>query len=432
MGRRLLGLTAALLLALAGTAHAQTLYGSDGPTLYTIDPATAAATPVGPVGYFVAGLAVNPVDGGLWAVTAAGVPNPGDPPRLIRIDKATGAGTMTSYTTPSGRTGDSMSVAIAPDGWMYVVYTPSNVLARIDLTTMQVQNIGNVAPDTVIALTAKSDGTLWAAAADNGPLSTIDKATGAATPVATLQGAGSGQIDGLAFDQPGALFAIHEYTIGVERTTDLVTIDPATGALARKGTLPSVIALAFDRPAPVQQQPDPAQDPGPGAPGDEQPPSSSPGPGTVPSGTAKPGACANRRVGTASRDVITGTDLGDLIEGLAGDDSLNGGAGADCLRGGAGHDKLSGGSGKDTLDGGTGNDKLSGGTDADVLRGGAGNDAIAAGQGRGNSVSAGGGADVVNVVNGKRDTVNCGTGRDTVRADRTDRLRGCERRRFVR
>jgi hypothetical protein len=37
------------------------------------------------------------------------------------------------------------------------------------------------------------------------------------------------------------------------------------------------------------------------------------------------------------------------------------------------------------------------------------------------------GNDKINVANGKKDSVNCGKGRDSVRADRVDKLTGCER-----
>ena len=48
--------------------------------------------------------------------------------------------------------------------------------------------------------------------------------------------------------------------------------------------------------------------------------------------------------------------------------------------------------------------------------------------GRGNDIVTGGsGNDAISVRDGRRDRVNCGRGRDRVRADRRDRLRGCER-----
>jgi Ca2+-binding RTX toxin-like protein len=95
------------------------------------------------------------------------------------------------------------------------------------------------------------------------------------------------------------------------------------------------------------------------------------------------GTCVNRLVGTASADVLRGAARGDRLSGAGGRDRIVGRAGADCLTGGRGRDTISGGPGND----------------------------------------------VMNARDGAVDTVSCGPGRDTVRADRRDRLRGCERRR---
>ena len=162
------------------------------------------------------------------------------------------------------------------------------------------------------------------------------------------------------------------------------------------------------------------------------------------------GLCPTARVGTEGADTINGTPGGDRIFGLGGRDILNGVQGADCLFGGEGNDSVAGSTGQDLLQGDAGNDTLKGGSSADRLSGGggrdrvlgaagndrlsggAGNDSLDGGRGR-NSYSAGSGNDSVNSANGRRETVNCGSGRrDVVRADRSDRLRGCERRRVVR
>lgn len=130
-------------------------------------------------------------------------------------------------------------------------------------------------------------------------------------------------------------------------------------------------------------------------------------------GTAK----SDRLLGTARRDVLIGlggsdTILGrgdnDRLFGDAGNDSVSGHAGNDFMHGGSGRDKLLGGTGADDVFGDTGPDSLNGGPGRDRLRGGLGNDSIVA-------------------LDGEIDDVNCGGGRDTVRADKLDRLRNCER-----
>jgi hypothetical protein len=121
------------------------------------------------------------------------------------------------------------------------------------------------------------------------------------------------------------------------------------------------------------------------------------------------GACKVVKAGTARADTLRGTAAGDLIRGGRGNDKISGLGGADCLFGQAGKDTLSGGAGRDKLNGGPGNDKLTGGKGKDTFTGGGGNDRI-------------------NSRDGIAERVNCGKGRDKVKADRKDKLIGCEKR----
>jgi Tol biopolymer transport system component len=113
-----------------------------------------------------------------------------------------------------------------------------------------------------------------------------------------------------------------------------------------------------------------------------------------------PGACANKRLGSAGRDVLDGTTAGDTLRGLAGNDRLIGFASRDCLFGGSGRDRLRGGPDRDHVLGGEGRDRIAAGS---------GNDRVLA---RGQA----------------RDTIDCGPGRrDVALVDRHDRTRRCER-----
>jgi Tol biopolymer transport system component len=103
-----------------------------------------------------------------------------------------------------------------------------------------------------------------------------------------------------------------------------------------------------------------------------------------------PGHCSNRFAGTRRNDRIRGSSGSDRIRGGRGRDRLFGLAGNDCISGGTGNDTINAGGGRNTVSGGAGND-------------------------------------TIYVRNHKRDRVNCGKGRDKVRADRFDKLRGCER-----
>jgi hypothetical protein len=119
--------------------------------------------------------------------------------------------------------------------------------------------------------------------------------------------------------------------------------------------------------------------------------------------------------GTVRPDDLSGNLNADTLEGLAGDDSLDGGAGPDTLNGGAGSDDLTGGAGNDVI-----TDTSSAGSARSV-----GSAAKAAKFT--NVIDAGAGNDRINVRNKKRDKVKCGKGKDTVKADKLDKLSGCEK-----
>jgi Ca2+-binding RTX toxin-like protein len=88
---------------------------------------------------------------------------------------------------------------------------------------------------------------------------------------------------------------------------------------------------------------------------------------------------------------------------------------------------LIGGRGKDTISGSRlGDFMLFGGVGADRIVGKEGSDRIVGGHGR-DLLLAGRGRDLIKAADSSRDRVRCGIGRDRVRADRGDRLRGCER-----
>jgi hypothetical protein len=405
LGRRYVTVLAALAVLVAcapASAATQTLYAADiTNTLYTVDPATAAATPVGPIGYPINGMALDPTDGTLWASVAdLGTSNP-NARGLIKINKATGAGSPTPYM-PKTKVPE---LAFHPDGRLFALWEPGadklSVIDKPSLTTSDIGNTGLTA--TYSGMAFSPDGTLYFADAGNGPLSTINTATAAVTNGPNLEFTSQDGIAGMAFHQTAGLFLVLEHNDGTT-TSDLWHRDMGTGDVDRRGALPpGTVAIAFDRP--VEDEPNPASpQPGPADPqpatggGTDQPPAQPPAP---------PARCSVLRTGTRGRNVLTGTAVGDLLRGLAGNDVLKGMAGDDCLVGGAGNDTLDGGAGNDTLDGGAGNDKLIGGSGNNKLVGGAGNDTI-------------------NARNGKKDTVQCGKGRDTVKADRLDKLSGCE------
>lgn len=217
-----------------------------------------------------------------------------------------------------------------------------------------------------------------------------------------------------SFDAEGASASTVYSTPGTRTLVLQVTDRAGSKRRASKSVTVGAAASAAVAPIPVVQE---------GGPGTAATTAVS----TPPRGTSVAAArCANMLRGTARADLLTGTSRGDRLLGLAGDDVVSGAAGDDCLLGGAGNDRLTGASGADALSGAAGRDRLSGGPGDDRLTGGSGADILIGGGGT-NSFVAGGGDDRVTSANGKRETVNCGGGRDVVRADATDRLRGCER-----
>lgn len=157
-------------------------------------------------------------------------------------------------------------------------------------------------------------------------------------------------------------------------------------------------------------------DPGEGEPGDGDPGNGDPGGGDPGgsgggggSGAADVYAEAGQPGGGSGGSGAGAGRCGSLLVGSKQADRLIGTAGSDRIRARAGRDRLKGKRGADCLSGGKGADRIDAGKGTDRVRGGSGDDRI-------------------RVADGKRDRVDCGPGRrDRVRADRSDRLRRCER-----
>jgi Ca2+-binding RTX toxin-like protein len=181
---------------------------------------------------------------------------------------------------------------------------------------------------------------LLAGQTDGGPLRTVDRATGATTQVALLDGTAFDPIAALAFNSAGTLFGVRIDLALASRPTELITIDTAAGAINVRGpSVDRLDAIVFETPRPP-----------------------------TPSATCKGNPATI--VGTPGKDVLSGTGGRNVIAGLGGNDSLSGLAGNDLICGGKGNDKVKGGKGNDTLIGGANADRLFGGAGNDRLFGG--------------------------------------------------------------
>lgn len=253
---RLLGFALAASLGAVWPARAAPLlYGADGSggnlsNLYIIDAATGAVVEtVGPIGFAVTGLAVDPITGALYGATAGAGSDPGV---LLTIDPATGAGTIVG---DFGTGGSPMAdIAFDPSGDLFGWLEPiEDDLYRIDKTTGTATLVGDSGLFTgTSGLAIDAAGTVYyGGLANTFELVTIDPATG--LPIAFIPYDPFIEVGmGLTFTDTGVLYGIHRVG-SVER--NLATIDPATGVVTLIGsTVDRLDAIAF---IPTQQAPDP-------------------------------------------------------------------------------------------------------------------------------------------------------------------------------
>jgi hypothetical protein len=240
------------LLAFASFASAQqVLYGANGArgipsNLYILNPSSGAVLQnVGPIGFAVTGLAVDPTTGTLYGSTGqqgrppGGAPNPGS---LITINKTTGAGTLVGDQRPDDET--AADITFTPDGALFGwLEDGSDDLVTIDKASGAATIVGNSGLDTFgSGLASDSAGTLFfAGEGDDGPLRTVNRATGSTGQVATLNGTAGDPIAALAFNSAGTLFGVRiDFNLDA-RPTDLLTINTTSGAITSLG--PSVDRL---------------------------------------------------------------------------------------------------------------------------------------------------------------------------------------------
>jgi Ca2+-binding RTX toxin-like protein len=337
------------LLAFASFASAQErLYGATGgpdpSNLYLLDPASGAVLQtVGPIGFSVTGLAVDPSTGTLYGTTSA--QDATNPCSLITINKTAGAGTLVGDLGVCPPDDAAADITFTPDGTLFGwIENDLDDLGTIDKATGATSIVGDAGISTLgSGLASDSAGTLFfAGQTDSGPLRTVDRNTGATTQVALLDGTTIDPIGALAFNSAGTLFGVRIDNDLASRPTELITIDTASGAINVRGpSVDRLDAIVFETPRP---------------------------PTPTPSAICKGNPATI--VGTPGKDVLSGTDERDVIAGLGGNDSLSGVARNDLICGGKGNDKLKGGKGNDTLIGGANADRLFGGAGNDRLFGG--------------------------------------------------------------
>ncbi|MGH2656838.1 MAG: hypothetical protein ACRDIZ_09130 [Actinomycetota bacterium] len=357
-------------LVFAGPAPAQVpgpvLFGADGAggnpntTLFTMNPANGTKTAaIGPIGFAVTGLAVDPTDGQLYGSTASQDPTGGAPGSLIKIDKETGEGTLLSQIISDCDQGTA-DITFTTDGQLWGWTECSDDLVKINKATGEGTVVGDSAFSSFgSGLSADpDDNTVWVTPNGGGPPGgeyfTVNKATGALTSQGTLNGDDDDSISALAWSCDGeTLFGVSPTAFGAPQPRDFITINTATDSITILGTTgvdPELDAIAWDCP-----QPEP------------------------PTVMCK-GQLATL-VGTPGNDVLAGTSGKDVVAALGGNDRISTLGGNDVVCAGAGKDRVNGGGGKDRLLGQGGNDKLRGAAGKDNLRGGGGKDRCNGGPG---------------------------------------------------
>ena len=411
------------------------LYGATGGNvnsdLYTVNTATGATTSLGPIGFAVTGLAVDPTTGTLYGSTS--MQSPSNPGSIIAINKATGAGTLVgSIGMPGEEVADlTFDAAGTLYGWTEIF---GDDLVTINTATGAATVVGNSGLFTFGSGIADVNGTLFYSGEGVwGDLRTVDKSTGLTTVVSTLQGAPS-NTDAIAamaaHPDTGVLFGVALNDTDVVHPAYLVTINTATGAITTVGALPNDFdAIAFDTPPIIVGYPD-----------------LGPGSAAVVSDPFHPGSSVLLVRGTSGNDTIVvdrfdATRISVIINTVttlftastfqkivviagAGDDSvavkasvtkpaeLFGDEGNDQLSSGKGDDILHGGDGSDRMSGGAGNDLLLGDAGNDKMHGDAGNDSVSGGDGH-DQIWGDGGNDTLYGEAGN-DTISGGTGNDLV------------------
>lgn len=250
-----------LLSAVAQRASADVYYAATGDDasvgiLYTLDPATGAATPVGPLVdtsahiYLMTGMDFQPGTHVLYGSTT--LLSPTNPGHLVTIDPATGLVTdIGSFGVPSTfadiafdpTTGIFYGVQSADDHWLYTINLTTGAATKV--------GVGNKADYGGDGLAVTAGGTMFNTPDGNynptfgaPTIRTVNKTDGTETFVAFLNGGPTPRnIDAMKFDSSGTLFGIQT---DHNSHTNLVLINTTSGLLTTVGpSASSLDALAI-------------------------------------------------------------------------------------------------------------------------------------------------------------------------------------------
>jgi uncharacterized repeat protein (TIGR01451 family) len=228
--------------------YAVTGAGGASSTLYTLDPSTAAETPVGaitvnasPISH-VTGLAIDPSSGQMYAAWNSGIANTST---LLSVDKTTGAATVIG--TQDGIPFHVSDMAFSPVGpTLYAWAEPSDDDAyTLDTSTGAATLVGECGCNTFqTGLSVNSHGQIFMKS--NTDLFRISHVDGLGFGDVALTGsaASNGLVNVLAFGPSDALYTGNRTATGF----DLDTIDLSNGSVSNVGTntVTGISAITWD------------------------------------------------------------------------------------------------------------------------------------------------------------------------------------------
>jgi hypothetical protein len=224
--------------------------GTTDSALAQIDLATGVTTTIGQMGIGVTGLDIDPATGVLYA----GSNRQSATQELLTVDTATGATTPVGPYNVEGHT--AADITFTPDGALYGFFEPSqDDLYAIDKATGAATRVGEAGVGTGGSGTeAVANDTIYlTGSGSQGAFRTLDRTTGAATSLGTLDDATSVSINALtASCDKSMLYG----TYGSDGAPNgLLVIDPATRHVTRLSTGTVMDAIAIRCPGAFEVSP---------------------------------------------------------------------------------------------------------------------------------------------------------------------------------
>lgn len=225
------------------------LFGAKGGSsttsdLYSIDPVTGAQASIGPTGFALTGLAMDPSDNTLYGATSNN--SASNPKSLITIDPVTGAGTLVGALGLAFGSGD---IAFDPTtGLLYGTDNDTAALVSIDKNTGAASVIGAYGVSGFgYGMDFNSAGALYLFPdLGNGDYYTVNIGTGTATDVGNLDGP-SISVGAASFNEGDVLYAVLNPSGATPAT--LVVINTSTGHVTTFATIAARFdALCWQRP----------------------------------------------------------------------------------------------------------------------------------------------------------------------------------------